>query len=102
MVKPMAAENERETVAAPVPFAVFECTTASMNTANRRLWIAVLALIFGLVISNSAWLYAWMSYDYVSETVTVESTASGHANFVGAGGNIYNGENHRETPEANP
>lgn len=86
---------------APVPYAVFECAIAHEGESNRRLFRIVIALIIALVLTNGAWLWAWLQYDYVSDTVTVEST-SGHANFIGANGDIYNGKDSVQEAQTNP
>ena len=41
--------------------------------------------------SNIAWLWAWSSYDYVSEEVSVDSQDGGNANYIGHDGDINNG-----------
>ena len=97
------AEQEKHTPEpAPVPFAVHEATVAFANEVNSRLWKAVIILAILGFLSNAAWLWAWTRYDYVSETVTVESSATGHANYIGADGDIYNGESHSQKEEAHP
>lgn len=74
----------------PVPFIAYETSLASEREHNRRMFWLVLVLIAALVVTNLAWLNAWQNYDYVSENVTVESAATGHANYIGADGSIYN------------
>lgn len=86
----------------PVPFAVFECTSAHMNSTNKRLIWVIFFLILAFAISNYLWLRAWMSYDYVSDTVTVESKDTGNANYIGTSGSIYYGQNPSKNAETNP
>ena len=86
---------------APVPYIAYETSLASEREHSRRLSGIICALIAALVITNLAWLWAWLQYDYVSDTVTVESSA-GHANFIGANGDIYNGKDSLQEAEANP
>lgn len=87
---------------APVPYIAYETSLASEREHNRRMFLLVLSLIAALVITNLAWLWAWTRYDYVSETVTVESAATGHANYIGASGDIYNGKDYSQEAEKNP
>ena len=73
-----------------VPYVVYEAEMARQERRNRRLIIVLLVLIAAIVLTNLAWLYAWMQYDYVSyEAVT---DAGGDANVIGNDGDIYNGD----------
>lgn len=87
---------------APVPFAVHEAALAFAREIIARQWRAIIFLILMLFLSNVAWLWAWTRYDYVSETVTVESAATGHANYIGTSGDIYNGKDCSQKTEADP
>lgn len=63
-------KNLTDKIPEPVPFAVHEAALAHAGENIRRLfWALVLTLIL-LFASNMAWLYAWMQYDYVSDTYT--------------------------------
>lgn len=68
----------------------------------RRLIIALIIAVVGIVISNIVWLYAWTSYDYLAEDSGVETTVSldgspgGNANYIGNRGIISNGESYGE------
>ena len=62
---------------------------------KKRLWGALIVAILCLFASNMIWLYAWMSYDYVSE-VTVDGK-DGIANYLGRDGDIHNGESASQT-----
>lgn len=75
-----------------VPYVVFESAQARLERANHNLIKALIVAILALLISNGVWLYCWMQYDYVSDTITVESTATGHANYIAGNGDIHNGE----------
>lgn len=86
---------------APVPYIAYETSLASEREHSRRLSRIIFALIAVLLITNLAWLWAWLQYDYVSDTVTVES-AAGHANFIGANGDIYNGKDSLQETQTNP
>ena len=59
----------------------------------------IVFLIIALIATNTAWLIAWNSYEYSTEIVTVDSEDSGDANYIGADGNIYNGDVEQD-PEA--
>lgn len=93
--------NEQQTPA-PVPYIAYETSLASEREHNQKMFWLVLSLIAALVVTNLAWLWAWTRYDYASETVTVESAATGHANYIGASGDIYNGQSYSPEAEANP
>lgn len=80
-----------------IPFVVFENAIARMERIIKRLVIALILSVFLIFLSNVAWLYAWMQYDYSSsatttETVTVDGK-DGIANYIGNDGEITNGEN---------
>ena len=51
-----------------VPYIVHESSMARMERQIKRLWIAVIVAVCLLFASHAAWLYAWMQYDYSSET----------------------------------
>ena len=74
-----------------VPYIVHEGSMARMERMIKRMTYALVMAIVLLFASNALWLYEWMQYDYVSETITLEST-KGHANYIGNDGDIYNGE----------
>lgn len=95
--------NTRESeTPAQVPFAFHESALAFARETITRLWIALLALIIALVVIVIAGICTWLQYDYVSETVTVESSATGHANYIGMDGDIYNGQSNSQEAQANP
>lgn len=58
-----------------------------------RQWITIIVLIVLLAVSNLAWLYAWMQYDYVD--VTAEQDGSG-INIVGGRNVDYGAEGESE------
>lgn len=95
-------KNENNNTPAPVPFAVFECAMANQQQDKKRLFFALILAIILLFASNAGWLWAWLQYDYVSDTITVESTATGHANYIGNSGSIYNGESDGQETQENP
>ena len=72
----------------------------------KRLWIALIICICFIFVSNAAWLYAWMQYDYSSEEIIVEQDAQdgGNANYIGNDGDIVNGlpESDTEETDENP
>ena len=75
-----------------IPYYAFDCVMAMVDRITKRYIIALIICILLLVVSNGAWLYAWMQYDYVSETVEVDSDDGGNANYIGHDGDINNGE----------
>ena len=55
-----------------------------------------------MFISNAAWLYAWMQYDYSSTETTVESDGNSVANYTGGdGGVIYGGTSDGQEDDPN-
>lgn len=75
----------------------FEAVMARDERHVKRLTIALVIAIIGIVVSNLVWLYAWTSYDYVTEGESVETSVEldgstgGNANYIGERGNISNG-----------
>lgn len=69
-----------------VPYIVHEGVLARMERQLKRLFIAIIVLIVALVLSNGAWLYAWMQYDYISEAEVITADQDGRGiNIVGGG-----------------
>lgn len=78
---------------AMIPYIVLESTMARMERNFKRLIVALVICIIVILVSNAAWLYAWMQYDYSGEEITVDSN-DGIANYIGGSGGIFNnGEN---------
>lgn len=75
----------------PVPYSVWESSMARADLRNKRLCIILLVSIILTVLSNAAWLYVWQSYEYVDETISVDSKDGGNANYLGGNGDINNG-----------
>lgn len=83
----------------PIPFIPFQDFIATTERNAKRLFISLIIAIALLFVSNAIWLYAWFSYDYVSdETITVDGK-EGIASYVGGDGSIYNGESDHQTRE---
>ena len=91
-----------------VPFIVYESAQTRMERSNKRLVLALILSIIILFLSNLAWLWAWMQYDYVVDAEATTNTVDiqardGIANYIGKDGNIINGTDSSITdPEANP
>lgn len=77
-----------------VPFIVHESALARAERHIKRMWIALIIVISVLFVTNGIWIWYISQYDFVSYTVTSDST--GHANYIGNDGNIYNGESSSE------
>ncbi len=76
-----------------VPQYVWELSEAKNERTVKRLIAVILALVVLLAASNALWLYAWMQYDYSSETESVVvDAAEGVANYIGNDGSIVNGK----------
>ena len=82
--------GEKRTPSA-VPYQVLQDFKEMSTATIKRLWILIVVLSLFLVGSNIAWLYAWSSYDYISEEIIVESEDGGDANYIGNDGTIING-----------
>lgn len=68
-----------------VPYIVHEGVLARMERQLKRLFIVVIILIAALILSNGAWLYSWLQYDYSSGTeIWAEQDGRG-INVVGGG-----------------
>lgn len=74
-----------------IPYIAFETELSRMERVHKRLIIALIIAIIGIIISNGIWLYSWCQYDYSSEVVEVESRDGGNANYIGKTGDINNG-----------
>ena len=91
-----------------ITYYTFEAVMAREERHIKRLTIALIVAILGIVFCNMAWLYAWTQYDYVSEDSGVETTVSldgspgGNANYIGNRGIINNGEGDSYNPELFP
>lgn len=90
--------NTQETRPQDITFYTFEAVMAREERHIKRLTIALIVAIIGIVVCNMAWLWAWTSYDYVTEDSGIETTVSldgspgGNANYIGTRGMIINGE----------
>lgn len=76
----------------------FEAVMARDERHVKRLTIALIIAIIGIVVSNLVWLYAWTRYDYVDSGVEVSAEAEygGNASYIGERGIILNGESDRK------
>lgn len=75
-----------------VPYIVYESAMARTERHIKRLVIALIIAVIGIVATNVVWLYMWNSYEYVgdSEEVNIDSD-NGIANYIGDDGDITNG-----------
>lgn len=83
-----------------IPYVVHEGSVARIERITKRITAALIVTIILLFVSNCAWLYAWMQYDYSSSATTTETVTidgkDGVANYIGNDGDINNGENNKE------
>lgn len=95
--------TERKETVESVPYIVYESAQVRNERNIKRMLIALVLAVVMLFASNIVWLYAWFSYDYESEVITVESTADGDAyyNEQGNDGNIIYGESYSKEAETN-
>ena len=80
-----------------MPYVIHEGVVVHFERVNKRLSIILAIVIALLFLSNCAWLYAWMQYDYSSsattETITIDGK-DGVANYIGNDGDINNGKDY--------
>lgn len=73
-----------------VPQYVWELTEAKNERTVKRLIAVILALVVLLAASNALWLYAWMQYDYSSETTETVYTQDGKGtNIIGSANEVF-------------
>lgn len=74
----------------------FEAVMVMTERQIKRLTVALVVAILGIVISNLAWLYCWMQYDYSAVEngveVSAEAENGGNASYIGTRGMIINGK----------
>ena len=80
-----------------VPYLVYEGSQARNERTTKRLIIALIIVTIMMFVSNIAWLWAWMQYDYYGEEIMVDSQDGGNANYIGHDGDINNGTDNGET-----
>ena len=89
-------EKRVETVPHDITRYAFEAVMAMTERQIKRLTVALVVAILGIVISNMAWLYCWTQYDYTDVDSGVEVSAEaengGNASYIGTRGMIINGE----------
>lgn len=79
-----------------IPYIVYEQAEVRHERIIKRLIVALIIAIIAIVASNGAWLYCWMQYDYATESVELDTTQGGNANYIGGDniqGDINNGTN---------
>lgn len=91
------ADVREENKPEAVPYIVYEMEQARSERHIKRLWIALIIAVALIVVSNIAWLYAWMQYDYESYEVTADGNSN--ANYIGQDGDIYNNGSPSESAE---
>lgn len=78
-----------------VPYIVYESSMARMERTAKRLWIAVITLIFMLVGSNCVWILYENQFEDIE---IVQENADGYNSFIGNDGDIVYGETNGENP----
>lgn len=92
----MSCDCEKVQTPETVPYIVYEGERARSDRNFKKMWIAIIVLSLLMFISNAIWIWSWTSYDYYSETVTVDSADGGNANYIGQDGDIYNGDGYSQ------
>lgn len=73
-----------------VPYVVFDDMVANYQWIIKKMVWALIVTVVLMFVSNAAWLWAWLQYDYSSTETTVESDGNSVANYTGGdGGVIY-------------
>lgn len=88
-------EDKQDTRPHDISYFTFEAVMAREERHIRRLTIALVIAIIGIVVCNMAWLYAWMQFDYSDVDSGYEvslDSSGGNANYIGNRGLILNGE----------
>lgn len=88
--------NAQDTRPQDISYYTFEAVMAREERHIRRLTIALIVAIIGIVVCNMAWLYAWTSYDYVDSgmEVSVDGGDNGNTSYIGTRGMIINGQDY--------
>lgn len=73
-----------------VPYIVHEASMARMERQAKRLWIAILVLIFLLVGTNGAWLWWNNQWENVESWEITQENEGGNNNYIGNDGDITN------------
>ena len=84
---------EAEDYRRDVPYSVYRDMAIRYENTVKRFIAAILIAIAMIVGSNVAWLIVWNSYDFSSESYTIENHDDGNANYLESGmeGVINNG-----------
>ena len=80
-----------------VPYIVHESSMARMERQIKRLWVAILILIFLLVGTNGAWLWHESQFSDIVTTIDAEQDGSG-VNIVSGGNLDYGAESENNNP----
>lgn len=90
-----SCESCKSKQAEPVPYIVHESAMARNERQVKRL-------IVGWVITAMLWfctigvgVYAWLQYDYSSDSSVTVDASDGVANYIGNDGDIVNGTDSR-------
>lgn len=73
----------------PVPYIVYESSSARQERTIKRLWILCIILFLSFAASNAAWLWYESQWRYVDTTttttqeVTQEADGDGSNSFIG-------------------
>lgn len=97
-------EDTREkTVPHDITRYAFKAVMAMTERQIKRLTIALVVAILGIVLSNLAWLYCWMQYNFSDSGIEVSAEAEkgGNASYIGARGMIINGESYGTEMDTN-
>ena len=74
-----------------IPYIVFEGELARHERYSKRLIIVLVIAIIALAVTNLAWIYAWNSYEYISDTTSYYQDGEG-VNIIGDENSINESE----------
>lgn len=79
----------------------FERMQAKDERNDRWRNIIIILLIVLLALTNGAWLWAWNSYEYVTDDFSIEADQDGEGINIVGGGNIAYGTESNNPKENN-
>lgn len=83
----------------PIPF-LFEAACNRLDRVIRRLTTALTICVTLVFLSNALWLWAWVQYDYTSETTETTYTQDGQGtNIIGDHNEVANGTEQEDSDE---
>lgn len=92
--RPMLHDTAADNDFVMVPYFVHEAEVMRMEKHTRRLWVALLVAIIGILLTNAAWLWYINQYDFID----YEQDGEG-VNIIGNSNEVENGTEIESTNE---